>query len=210
MNENWKDFLKEKRREIIFLVSAGIVVLASVALIGFVYKGGKSYVPDEYVQTRTEATKISREIVILGNEVNKSLMEISNKTNIGDYSSALSVARSGTSQINQIGSKAQELLGALGGMAKNVEGVKPTNAAKVGKDAISVGIKMVERLIVYSKLSNDLVKKIEDKLVGGNINDSDIQKTINDINNEVKFINSLNNDYGVLIKQFDDLTRDTQ
>jgi hypothetical protein len=210
MNENWKDFLKEKRREILLLASAGIVVLALIAFFGFVYKGEKSYVPEEYVQTRTEATKISREIVILGSEVNKSLIEISAKNNIGDYGSALSVAKSGAIQINQIGSKAQELLVALGGMVKSVEGVKPASAVKVGKDAISIGIKMVERLIIYSNLSKDLIKKIETKLGGGNISDGDIQKTIDDINSEVRFINSLNNDYGALVKQFDDLTRNNQ
>ena len=210
MNENWRDFLREKRREILLLISAGIAVLALIAFFGFIYRGGGSRVPEEYVQAREEATKISREIVGLGNEVNQSLVEIAAKNNIRDYSAALSVARSGAGQINQIGVKAQELLGALEGMVESVERVRPESAVKAGKDAISVGIKMVERLIIYSNLSSDLIKTIETKLGGGNVKEGDIQKIIDDINSEVRFINSLSGDYGVLIKQFDDLTKSSQ
>jgi len=210
MNETWKDFLQERHKEILLLASAGIAILALVAVFSFTNGGGGSYVPEEYIRAREDAIKISQEIGGLSSEINQLLANITTKNNTGDYNGALAIARSGASQTNQVGKKAEELLGALENMVESIDKVKPASAVKVGKDAISVGIKMVERLVVYSNLSNDLIQKIEAKLNGGNVKEDEIRQTIDSINEEVRFINSLNSDYQALATQFDNLTKDSQ
>ncbi|MDD5711089.1 MAG: hypothetical protein PHV43_03290 [Candidatus Colwellbacteria bacterium] len=206
MTEDWKDFLKAKRREILVLTLAGAAVLVLVLSASFIDGSENSYVPEEYSQARVEAIGVSREIVSLSNGINQSLAEITVKNDAGDYSGALTVAKSGADRTNQIGIKAEELLGALERMVESVDGVRPTGAISVGKEAIAVGIKIVERLVVYSNLSSDLIRKIEAKLSGENVKEAEITRIIDKINEEVQFINTLNSNYQTLTEEFDNLT----
>jgi|GEM_PF-4263369 hypothetical protein len=206
MSETWKDFFRQRRRELLFLVSAGLAVVALFLLVGLFYEGGgEGYIPPEYTQAREETAKMSAEIVQLGEEINQTLLELATKDSIGDHEAALVLAEKGRGQIERLGKKAQKLLSALESMVSSVERVRPVSAVGVGKDAVTVGIKMVERLVVYSNLSSNLVQTIETKLGGGDVANKDIQELIGKINEEVRFVNSLSANYKALTERFDGL-----
>ncbi|MBU2101275.1 hypothetical protein KKH05_00945 [Patescibacteria group bacterium] len=206
MENNWKDFFKDRRKEIIFLASTGFAIFILILFVGLVYEGPGIYVPEGFIDMRGEAIDLSADIADLSNKINQSYEQISAKDRIGDYVVALSLMEENTPKREKIQSKLASLLDVLDAMAKDVEDIRPSSLKKIGKETVSTNIKMVERLIAYHNLNENLIDAIRAKLVEGS--NQEIQPLIDKINDEVRFINSISQSYLLSIQQFDQLTDD--
>ncbi|OGY56695.1 MAG: hypothetical protein A2Y84_02075 [Candidatus Colwellbacteria bacterium RBG_13_48_8] len=204
MSKEIQSFIRTNRREILFIAAGSLCVLAMAILVSF--REDRGYVPQEFLQARESAGSYSREIVDLSNQSVEALGQIAAKDEEGNYAVALSIAQDQAGRFAKLKDTAVQLSGQLSQMAIYLDQIRPIEAKDIGKEAIELNIKMVERLVVYINLNNQLIDVIEKRLSGKDELAGEIQKLVSQINGEVNTINSSSERHKELMSRLNDLT----
>lgn len=207
-----KEILAIYRKEIT-LISATIF-LTAVLVIGFVYlpnaNSGFSepFVPVEFLEARNRAGGQADKIAGLISLTEEALEKIRMADINGDYGAGLAMIMEETERNKKIQDATEDLSEDLRDMAKYLEDVEPKQATEAGIGAVTVGIGLVQRLIIYNNNAEKLLSLLDKRFRGGWDEQTrlDIEELTSVMNEDARTINSLSNEYRTLMVQFDALT----
>jgi|GEM_PF-5571701 hypothetical protein len=196
-----------------------IVVLAILLVVGIVYgvnvlSNGAPYVPQEFKSTRAQAAQTSDQIVSEATASITNLNAISSAYNSGDYNTALNLAIEEANHNNAERSSASSLSTQLGTMANDLYQIRPESAEQVGVQAIGKEYQILENLVNYIGLTDQLLNELKIGYVSqSNATSStatlnkNLNNTVGQLNTYAQSVNSLNQQYLSLMDQFDTLTK---
>ncbi|PIR98014.1 MAG: hypothetical protein COT89_02075 [Candidatus Colwellbacteria bacterium CG10_big_fil_rev_8_21_14_0_10_42_22] len=199
MEDTWQNFFQKRRKEILFSTVTGFALLILILFLGFVYEGQGVYIPEEYLNNAQQAIRLTSDVAEFSNEINQSYVQIAEKDAIGDYVSALSLIEENEPGREKIKNRLEKIVGILDEMTTSVKDIHPISVEKLGEDIILANIKIVERMLIYHAMNEELLDAIRAKLAGDE--NPNIQLKIQEINKEVQFINSISQEYQVLLNQ---------
>jgi hypothetical protein len=195
-------------------LSLAVVVSALVILGFFIFKEpviNKPFVPPEFFEARARGVAISENIVRLSNESMNNLKEISAADEIMNYNGGLDLVLKEIARNNEARGEALKLSQELGVMAAKLVDIKPESAAKVGIQAIGNEYQIAQRLISYNNSIYQLLEVLQSRFTNkAESNDKTVVRVkdlIEKMNSDAEAINKLNSEYGVLMSEFDTLTR---
>lgn len=191
-----------------------VVILASI-ILGLVFSAkpiiNKPFVPFEFFEARARGVVISENIVKLSNESMDNLKAISAADEIMNYGGGLDLVLKEIARNSEAREEALKLSQELGIMAAKLVDVKPESAAKVGIQAISNEYQIAQRLISYNNYIYELLEVLQSRFTDkAESNEKTVVKVkdlIEKMNGDAEAINKLNSEYGVLMSEFDSLTK---
>ncbi len=192
-----------------------IVVILTSIILGLVFSAkpiiNKPFVPFEFFEARARGVVISENIVKLSNESMDNLKAISAADEIMNYGGGLDLVLKEISRNGEAREEALKLSQELGIMAGKLVDVKPESAAKVGIQAISNEYQIAQRLISYNNSIYQLLEVLQSRFTDkAESNDKTVVKVkdlIEKMNSDAEAINKLNSEYGILMGEFDSLTK---
>ncbi|KKS81872.1 MAG: hypothetical protein UV58_C0015G0006 [Candidatus Wolfebacteria bacterium GW2011_GWC1_43_10] len=196
----WFSRISKKARWIIiaiialFLISFGVFVFSPLS---------KVEVPPAFSQGREEASKYAEEIVSAANEISANLKGIQTLEGDEKEKQALDIVILQLQKNNESRQKAILLTEQLSKMTSAVPYIHPERAGRAALEALSAETVLVQKLINYNDLLNQLLILIKDSLFEKSIDYDKMNKIIDDINRETEEINGLNEKFLSLINDFD-------
>ena len=180
------------------VLGMGLLYLAGYLLIG------QSFVPSQFTEARNKSGLIAKEIVTLTEESLKNLDVISLNDREYNFRKALGLVREELERAKNSRIKAVELTKQLDAMARGAAGITPLKARNLATQAIADELSLISHMIVYNDALNGLLQTLEFKFSGDIRYDSqEVQNLIQNMNNEAKEINNLNESFNQKMQQLD-------
>ena len=186
-------------------------VLLTILFLAIIFVGkavffSTEYIPGDFISARTQGANIAEEIVAQSNYSAELLKTISQLDRNGKYQSALDVVSQEISKNQEANKKATKLSAQLEQMARLVEDIKPYQARQLATEALSSEVVLVSRLISYNAYLSLLYSVLQNKFQSGNYSSNgEVQQLVNDINDEIRMINELNQRFNDSLKKFDEV-----
>lgn len=189
-------------------ITAAVIVLIMVASVFyFIDRGyflGEAFVPDEFTEARKDSAFVAEKIVFISHQSLAGLEQIGGLDELKKYNKALEFVAKELERNQQARQEAILLSSHLGTMVVYLPEIKPSKARAFAMEAINYEINLVNRLISFHGLLNNLFELLEKKFRGDVKNgDDEVKKIITDLNEEIKTINNLNARFNSAIEEFD-------
>jgi len=188
---------KRVRLIILFL----LIILIVYFVLRFVGATPRT-VPEEFLKARGQASLIASEIVLISNNSTADFNQIVQLDNQGKYTDALNLISQELEKNREARSKAINLSVELANMAKNLDKISPLSDGQIALEAISSETALISRLINYNDYLNQLLEILQQKFLG-KISGDNIPEIVSKINDEVKAINDLNQQFNDVMNRFD-------
>ena len=161
-------------------------------------------VPEEFVEARVDGAVIARKIVFLAHQSLAGLEQISQFDEKKNYSSALKLVAQELERNSEARKEAVVLSNQLGTMATLLSAIEPAGARTLATEAVGYEVQLVNHLISYHETLNELFELLRGKFEG-RIHNSEhkVKKLVEEINNEIKIINKLNQKFDSSMERFD-------
>ncbi|MBI3088822.1 MAG: hypothetical protein HYY99_01000 [Candidatus Colwellbacteria bacterium] len=192
------------------LLLATILVVILLAAGGYWYLASKSpNAPPQFFEARNRAGEISNRIVELTHTSVDNLELISAADEAGRYKRGLELTQEEIDRNAEVKNEAFKLSEELKIMALNLNEVRPKEAAEVGLQATTNGLELVQHLINYSNLTEELLGVLQTRLKSNGSPETRerIEQIILRMNQEAEAVNKLNDEYREEMKNFDRLTQ---
>jgi hypothetical protein len=192
-----------------------MIVVAILIVVGVIYggealSGNMPYVPQGFTNARVQAAQTSGQIMSDASTSITNLNAISVTYNSGKYDTALDLAiQEVHHNVDERNSEAT-LSTQLGTMASNLYQLRPSSAEQVGVQAIGEEYQVLEKLVDYSNLVDQLLNELRAGYIDqGSIAalNTNLNNTVGLLNSDAQSINSLNQQYLSLMAKFDTLTK---
>lgn len=187
-------------RRITLIIVFVLLVGGGYATFHFWSGGG---VPQAFTDARLKGALISQNIVNLSNESTLDLAKISEYDTRGNYTEALNLTTDVIKQSQEIRDQAVELSGQVEEMTKALSDLGSLDARQAALESISNRLALLSRLINYSGYLGQLLDVLQNHFIGKTYNDHDVSLLIDQINAEVRAINSFNSQAGQAMDRFD-------
>lgn len=162
------------------------------------------YLPDDFINARTQGANIAEEIVAQSNYSAELLKTLSKLDRNKQYKTALAIVSQEISKNQEANKKATKLSSQLEQMAHLVEDIKPYQARQLATEALSSEVALVSRLINYNAYLSLLYSVLQNKFQSGSSSSNgEVQQLVNNINEEVRMINELNKRFNDSFGAFD-------
>jgi len=207
------EFMRRHRKELTLVLVS--IFSTIILVVGFSYlpntNGGFSepYVSAEFLEARRRVGNDADKITNLTNISRENLDEIKKADIEGNYTTGLALIADEIDRNDDIRNTAEDLSEDLRDMAKYLDTVQPREATEIAVGAVTVGIELVQRLIVYNNNADDLFDTLQVRFQNGGDEETraKIEKLISTMNDDASAINSLSNEYRSLMIRFDGLTQ---
>lgn len=165
--------------------------------------------PPQFFEARNRAGEISNRIVELTHTSVDNLELISAADEAGRYKRGLELTQEEIDRNAEVKNEAFKLSEELKIMALNLNEVRPKEAAEVGLQATTNGLELVQHLINYSNLTEELLGVLQTRLKSNGSPETRerIEQIILRMNQEAEAVNKLNDEYREEMKNFDQLTQ---
>lgn len=176
-----------------------------VVLLGKYALSVDKYVPRAFMDARARGAKVANNIVNLSNEILKGLDTIEQYEQKGLRSKALNMISNVLSKNREMQKEAVKLSEELKNMASLINEIKPSVAREHAIEAVSSEVALVSRLINYNNFLDQLFKLLYAKLSNGSRAKGRVRYLIDQINQEARAINDLNEQFNNAITSFDNV-----
>lgn len=164
-------------------------------------------VPSEFQDARLRGALIAQNIVNLSNSSAKNLEKISDLDRKGQFSEALAITSDAAKQSADIRDQAVALADEIGNMTKALSGIQSFEARQAALESIASRLALLNRLINYSNYLSELAQALEARFRGAPEAAKQVAVLVNQINAEVKAINSFNSQAGQAMDRFDTIVK---
>lgn len=193
------------------LLSAFVVLVASIGYFAVVFADNSAYVPKEFFEARVRGAEISEKIVKLTGVSMGNLREIGRLDEMKEYSAGVELVLAEIKRNDESRKSALALSEELGNMARVIADVKPAEASEIALQAILYESQIVQRLINH----NNYLYQLLDFLRSRFLNDTGasnkmVSDLLSQMNAEIASINELNEKYKEAMAKFDALTQEEE
>ncbi len=193
------------------LLSAFVMLIASIGYFTVVSAKNSIYVPKEFFEARVRGAEISETIVKQTGESISNLKEIGRLDEMKDYSTGVKLVLEEIKRNEESRKSALALSEELGKMANSISNVKPAEASEAALQAILYESQIVQRLINYHNYLYQLMDFLRSRFLSGKgASNKMVADLITQMNTEIAAINDLNDKYKEAMAKFDGLTLDAQ
>ena len=192
------------RRFKLFLTFAVIVVLGYGAsrLLSSSYS-----VPSEFQNARMQGALIAQNIVDLSNQSSRDLEEVNALDENGKFDDAFARTNELVERSVEIRNQAVALADEVGKMTKALSGIQSFDARQAALESIASRLALINRLIKYSNYLSQLLDALRSRFSGAVATSSQVAALVNQINIEVRAINTFNGQAGQAMDRFDKIIR---
>jgi uncharacterized protein (UPF0333 family) len=184
-----------------------IIVILIVGVLGYYFwKNQKSYVPQKFIEARSQSAVLAADLVSNLNELVKDLANISEKDQNGEYSEALKLVNQESDRMEKVKNDSKNLSIELINMAEVLQEIKPANAESLAFDAIKIETSLlVDHINNYNSYFTSLLNLLKNKFLNNGVysGNENVRQYIDSMNKEAESINSLNVDFNQKLKEFD-------
>jgi len=195
---------KRARRLTIFLVFF-LMIGGGYALTRLSWKS--SGTPKEFVDARLKGALIAQSIVNLSNQSVIDLAKISEFDSRGRFADALALTADVIKQSQQIRDEAVSLSGQVEIMTRSLSDIDSLEARQAALESIANRLALISRLINYSGYLGQLLDTLRGRFTGSAQTNQEVAALIDQINGEVRAINSFNSQAGQAMDKFDKLVK---
>lgn len=196
--------MKNEKSILTYYILTVLVVLITVVLVYYIWAMNRSFVPQNFKESRIQSATIASELVSTLDESLKSLDKINEEDRNYRYSSALELVNQEADNVDKAKAEALELSNELIKMSQSAEGIKPANARNLALEAIAQETPLLNHLVNYNSYFGSLLETLRQKFIGdADYSGNEVQIWINNMNREAGDINILNDSFGQKLKDFD-------
>lgn len=189
-----------------------IIVLAVIFLAGggyaldrLVFKSGA--IPQDFINARLQGALISQNIINLSNQSTLDLSKINELDGNGNYAEALNMTTDVVRQSQEIRDQAVGLSSQVEIMTKSLSDIGSLEARQAALEAISNRLALISRLINYSGELGQLLDTLRNHFTGQAYSAHDVSTLVDQINSEVRAINSFNGQATQAMERFDGIVK---
>lgn len=179
----------------VFLVGGGY------AAVHFLLNSGG--VPQAFTDARMKGALISQNIVNLSNQSTLDLVKINEYDAQGNYTEALNLTTEVIVRSQEIRDQAVELSSQVEEMTRALNNLDSFDARQAALESISNRLALLSRLINYSGYLGQLLDVLRNNFTGKTYDGKEVTFLIDQINAEVRAINSFNSQAGQAMDRFD-------
>lgn len=187
------------------IICAGVLVLAGLVVF---LVNGKNTPPPGFLAAREKAAFTGQIIVDLTQKTYERIQQVRLSDINGASAETLALIKEARDSNTEAYKKAFELSQYLEQMARSLDEVHPREAQQLAYQAVAVEFALVSDFIAYTKNLNDFFDALSVAVVSGL--PTDRQRAgdfLSETNKRVATINSLNQDFGRMMSEFDDIFR---
>ncbi len=151
--------------------------------------------PPLFTEARREGVAVAQEIVAISNESVAGFQNISKFDELGQYVQALDLVYVEMNRSRDMRARAILLYEKLQTMTNSLEEFSSSRDRGQALHAISYQVALVTHLTGYNDLLNQLLEALRSKFLGYSTDDGAIQDLIPRINEEIRKINALNDQF---------------
>lgn len=163
--------------------------------------------PRAFSEARMQGAIIAQSIVDASNQSAAGLQKINDLDRKGDFTQALNEVTTLVGKSQEIRDQAVKLSAELEKMTKALSAVESPAAREAALEAIGNHLSLITRLVNYSTYLGRLLEVLRNRFLGKFSDTERVADLINQINEEVKSVNSLNLEAREAIDRFDQLVR---
>ena len=182
-----KNTVKKFRFVLIFLVVIGF----SFGAWSLLFSKG-DYIPASFTDARRESAIIGAEIVGLSGASSEQIKEIQRLEQDKKYSDALDAVMAEKKRVAEMRDHGSRLLTSLSTMTQSISEIQPEAARTAALQAINYETGIVNHLLAYNELSEQLLQLIAARILYGENTTARFNDTITKINDEIAAVNDLN------------------
>jgi len=188
-------------RKTVLLIVFILLVGGGYAAVRFLW--GLGGVPQAFTDARLKGALISQNIVNLSNESTLDLVKINEYEVRGNYTEALNLTTDVIKRSQEIRDQAVELSKRVEEMTRSLSDLDMLDARQAALESISNRLALLSRLINYSGYLGQLLDTLRSNFAGKTYDGKTVSFLIDQINSEVRAINSFNNQAGQAMDRFD-------
>ena len=195
--------LTKNQKNILTLLTIGLILYGAGYLLL-----SKVVLPQDFTDARIRAAKQAEELVLMLNESSKNLNLIAQSDRDFEFNKALSLTDEELLRAKQTKKKAGEINNELVTMLQSTPSISPVKARNLAMEAMSYEVSLLKKIIAYNDSLSALLQTLNYKFSGDIRYDADdVQKLIENMNDNAREINELNNLYNQRMKEFDEITK---
>ncbi len=195
--------LTKNQKNILTLLTIGLILYGAGYLLL-----SKVVLPQDFTDARIRAAKQAEELVLMLNESSKNLNLIAQSDRDFEFNKALSLTDEELLRAKQTREKAGEINNELVTMLQSTPSIAPVKARNLAMEAMSYEVSLLKKIIAYNDSLSALLQTLNYKFSGDIRYDADdVQKLIENMNDNAREINELNNLYNQRMKEFDEITK---
>lgn len=189
------------------LLKALIILGLTAVFIFWGYQWlNKSFIPAAFLETRSRAAEVAKEIISLTENSIQTLDKISFYDRQYNFEPALSLVREELERAKKSRQKTTALTKEIGNMTNAIVGITPARARDLATQAVRDEVDLIAHLIVYSDLLNALLQTLEYKFSGDILwKSEEVQILIKNMNQEAREVNRLNDLFNQKMQELDKL-----
>jgi len=196
-------FLSRLPKKVKWIAAAMGILLVGAFAAYITSPLAKNRVPSEFNDSRYLAASVAGGIVDMLHETSTNLQKIQELEQEQKGFRALDIVSAELKKTTDISNKATQLATYLETMARQIPGISPNTAAQSALVAISSETALINQLLVYNNNLSRLMLLLQDRYMGKGARLEDINKVVDEINQGVESINSLNTQFGQVMEGFD-------
>ncbi len=193
------------------LILAALGAAAVVAAAFFIFRSWRAEaknLPVDFIEARKEGARTAERIVFFSHQALAGLEQIGQYDEKKNYESALELVEKELERNKQARQEAIVLSSYLGTMAAFLPQIEPAKARELATEAVGYEVSLVNRLINYHDLLNQLFELLGNKFRGRLASNDDLtKKLLASINSEIKAINNLNQKFNSTMEMFDKILK---
>jgi len=179
------------------LITASILVILGIgAYFLSVYLLRPTPPPQEFLDARSGAAEISRQIVSLTQAVNSKIKEVNLSDFSGNPDRALQFIREARSKNSEAYSKAFKLAQYLQKMAEAMGKIKSVENQRLTYEAVAVELSLTSEFIIYTQNLNIFLDNLARAIATDSLSDRRaVQISLQEVNRGIAQVNALNNEF---------------
>lgn len=191
------------RRLTIFLVFA---FMAGGGYFVGQFLGLSGGIPEEFKEARLQGALIAQNIVNLSNESVLDLVEINKLDRARNFTEALNLTSEVVNNSQEIRDQAIALSRQIEVMTRALSKISSLEARQAALESITNRLALISRLINYSGYLGQLLDSLRSRFDGGFVSGGrSVERLVDQINGEVKAINSFNGQASQAMERFDSI-----
>ena len=182
---------------------------ATLIVVGILYAANRAILPQEFQASYAAGSRIALEVSTLSKEFTKNLEAIAAEDARGNYTGALDLVGGELGRAVEVRKKLIDLLRELQSMAASLPNVRSEEAQRFGIQAISAQTSLVSYLVNYNDSLVQLLENLRFKFLSDDpgVYEARTREILEKMNEDVRTINRLNDEYQELIQRFDATVR---
>ncbi len=189
------------KRIILTVLLTALVILGIGAINNFIQN--RPYIPEEFKSARISGAATADKMNVLIKNSLQALKEVEGLDRRGNFTLALNVVAGEIRKVEERSAAAIELAEQMGKMAEAVVQVKPEKARQFALEAVSAQIAAITRLTAYNQTLAELFATLELRFKNQPTNPLKVEQLVEELNEQAKEINDLNEKFASLLEQFD-------